>query len=86
MKANNLEACGWFRIATAADYLDLSTRTVRRLIKGGMPCVKIPGSGTILINKEAVDRWLLRGQTDEAESDNQMVRELVKDLGSVVSG
>lgn len=78
MKANNLKAWGWFRIATAAEYLDLSTRTVRRLIKDGMPHVKVPGSGTILINRDQVDRWLLRGQRDETARDNDLVRDLVE--------
>jgi excisionase family DNA binding protein len=78
MDGSNLRAQGWFRVGTAAEYLDLSTRTVRRLIKAGMPHVKIPGSGTILINREQVDRWLLQGQGEEFEQENELVKNLVR--------
>jgi excisionase family DNA binding protein len=69
---------GWGRIKAIAEYTDSGPRTVRKYLKRGLPHVRIPGSGTILIKFSDVDEWLKQFACTEDEID--------KIVGSVLKG
>jgi len=63
---------GWFKVQGAADYCDVSARTVRDWIaRDGLPHVRLRRTGTVLIQRTALDDWLLS-------------QAAVDDLGAVV--
>lgn len=49
---------GWKKLKGAAKHIDMSERTMRDLLKEGLPHIRL-SSGTILINLDLMDQWLL---------------------------
>ena len=47
----------WKKIPDAAKYIGMSERTVRELLKQGLPHSRLP-SGTVLVELEQIDEWL----------------------------
>jgi excisionase family DNA binding protein len=47
----------WKKIRDAAQYIGMSERTVRELLKQGLPHSRLP-SGTVLVELEQIDEWL----------------------------
>jgi excisionase family DNA binding protein len=68
---------GWLRISSTAQYLDVSVRTVRRLLRVGLPHVRIPGTGTILIKPRDIDQWLMRGKREREAADEDLARDIM---------
>jgi excisionase family DNA binding protein len=56
---------GWTDISGAAEYLDLKPRTLRGLLKDGLPHVRL-NRKTILIKYSDIDSWLERLKVMEA--------------------
>lgn len=78
---NDTNIRGWLRISSAAQYLDVSVRTVRRLLGAGLPHVRIPGSGTILISVGQLDAWLVSGGLSlEGDGVDELAFNLLKEL------
>ena len=75
---------GWFKIKGAAGYSDLSPRTMRALLKQGLPYSRLP-SGTVLISREALDDFFSRFEVRENQVD-QIVDEVVRDFIAEESG
>ena len=69
---------GWLKVANAAKYMDLSTKSVRRLIRSGLPVCRLP-SGTILIQRTVIDEYLEQFQTTQNDIET-VVGEILGDL------
>lgn len=67
----------WAKITSAAEYYGLSPRTLRKLLRDGMPHSKLP-SGTILIELESGDKWLRGFRV--GDRDQQIVNEFLRGL------
>jgi len=69
---------GWLRIKGGAEYSSVSPRTFRKFLKAGLRYSRLP-SGTILIKKEEIDRFLERfsNQTDQV---HEIASSVLKDL------
>ena len=63
----------WKKIRDAAQYIGMSERTVRELLKQGLPHSRLP-SGTVLVELEQIDEWL-RGFSIE-----QQQQAIIQDL------
>lgn len=68
---------GWAKVPQAAEHLGLSPRTVRDLLKRGLPHSRLP-SGTILVELKQADDWL-RGFA-VGRKDQAIVSEIIKGL------
>ena len=68
----------WLRINSAAQYADVSPRTLRKWLKLGLKCVRLP-SGTILIKASWIDDFL-EDFVAESQSVKQVINELVESL------
>lgn len=61
---------GWRKVPNAADYVDLSSRIMRDLIKKGeIRYAKLP-SGTILIKMEWLDQYLESREVRQSAMDH----------------
>ena len=69
---------GWLKVANAAKYMDLSTKSVRRLIRSGLPVCRLP-SGTILIQRTVIDEYLEQFQTSQNDIET-VVGEIMASL------
>lgn len=69
---------GWRKIKGAAKHCDLSERTLRGLLKQGLPHSRLP-SGTILISLRLLDEYLEALEVKENKVD-QIVEEVVAEL------
>ena len=69
---------GWLKVTSAAKYMDLSPKSVRRLIKTGLPVCRLP-SGTILIQRIVIDEYLEQFQTNKNEIET-VVNQIMADL------
>ena len=58
---------GWLKISGAADYIGLSTRSVRTLLKNGLKHSRLD-SGTVLIAIKNIDEYLTRFEVAIDES------------------
>lgn len=58
---------GWFKIPAAAEYMGLSPRSVRPMLKQGLKHSKLP-SGTILMSIKWIDEYLESFQISENET------------------
>lgn len=68
---------GWGKVPAIAAYLGLSERTVRELLKQGMPHIRL-GSGTILGKFSEIDEFMERFRPERTESRvDQIVREIL---------
>jgi excisionase family DNA binding protein len=49
-------------VAAAANYLDLSSRTIRGYLEmppdEALPCYRLPGGGKIVIRRSELDHWM----------------------------
>lgn len=69
---------GWLRPRTAALYADVSARTVAAWLKSGLPSVKV--GGVVLIQREALDKWLSGFSVDQGPGVDQLVSEVMDGL------
>lgn len=67
----------WAKIVPASKHYGLSARTLRNLLKAGMPHSRLP-SGTILIELQAGDEWLRSFTVGNA--DQKFIDQIVKEL------
>ena len=58
---------GWFRIKSAAEYCDVSTKTFRGWLKQGLPHSRL--ERCVLINRTELDQWLERHAVDVNQVD-----------------
>lgn len=71
---------GWLRVASAAEYMDVSVKTIRRLIKDGFLPVCRLHTGTILIKQSVIDERLTQLQTSQNDLERK-VEEILGGLG-----
>ena len=67
----------WLKVKNFAGHADVSERTVRELLKTGLPHSRLP-SGTILIEIEKADEWLRSFDVDR--QGMQIVDDILSDL------
>ena len=72
-------AKGRFKIKTAANYADMSERTLRGWLKKGLRHSRLP-SGTVLIKKEWLDEFLERYESDQGEDLDRIVNEILREM------
>lgn len=72
---------GYMKIKAAAEYIGLSERTVRSLLKtGGLPHFRLR-SGTVLIAYRDVDEWIERHKVgDQPDYVEQVVEEITNEV------
>ena len=68
----------WLSVKRAAIHLDVSERTVRKLLKNGLPHSRLLQSGSIRIEESQLDEWM-RQQIFSDESQ-QIVKDLLEGL------
>ena len=69
----------WMSVKTTAQYLDTSDKTVRRLLKHGLPYCRLP-SGTIRVHQEKADEFFQKFEVREKVTESK-VDEILEDLG-----
>jgi excisionase family DNA binding protein len=69
----------WFKVKTAADYIDVSDKTMRRMLKKGVPFVRLPG-GSIRIHRPDLDEFMEQFLVHENEVET-VVNEIISELG-----
>ncbi len=69
----------WAKIPTASEHFGVSARTLRKLLRDGLPHSRLP-SGTILIELEAGDDWL-RG-FNVCNEDQQIINDVLSGITS----
>ena len=65
---------GWFKISSAAEYVDVTPRTLRKWLREGLSYSKAP-SGAILIKRSNIDEFL-----ESFEVKDNIVENIVKDV------
>ena len=68
----------WMKIASLAIYLDMSDRSVRKLLKCGLRHVRLP-SGTIRVKRQWADEFL-ENYTVDIKSESATVDQFVEDI------
>jgi len=71
----------WLTIQELMEYVPLSERTLRKIIKELHP-LRINGRGKFLIKKSEFDAWLEQHSEKAAESANPRAIELLKEVFS----
>jgi len=72
----------WLSVRQVADYLSLSSSTIRKLISTGqIPYKRLPlaESGAIRFNRRLIDLWLLSGEVKPTARARQTFAEFVDD-------
>jgi excisionase family DNA binding protein len=70
---------GYFPIMDAAKYASVSTKTVQRWIKGGLPVYQGTARGKVLIRPTDIDSYLTRRQARQIDLD-AIVNDTLRDL------
>ena len=70
---------GWAKIPQIAPYMGLSERTVRKLLKDGLRCCRLP-SGTILVKYEWADEYLGQFEDDGGRHVDAIVDDVMETL------
>lgn len=70
---------GWAKVPQIAEYMGLSQRTVRDLLKQGLRASRMP-SGTILIKYVWADEYLEQFEDDGGNRVNAIVDEVMEGL------
>ncbi len=70
---------GFLSLEHAAKYADVSVRTVKRWIKGGLPKYQVRPGSKVLIRSRDIEAFLTRQQAT-APNLNALVDEMVKEL------
>ncbi len=70
---------GWKKIKAAAQYIGMSERSIRSLLKEGLRHSRLP-SGTVLISTQAIDEYLKKFEVDSSTEADRIVREIEKEL------
>lgn len=75
--ADSMPVQEWFKIKQASKYCGLSERTLRRLLKEGLPHSRV--GGAILLKREWVDKYFESFKVEQNEID-EIVEEVLRDL------
>ena len=67
----------WFKIKQASKYCGLSERTLRRLLKEGLPYSRV--GGTILLKREWIDEYFKSFKVEHNKID-EIVDEVLRDF------
>lgn len=78
MPINSNGQSGWAKIRKAAQFADVSPRTLRDWLKEGLTYSQMP-TGTILIRYSAIDEFISRYEVRKNQID-EIVSEVCKDL------
>jgi hypothetical protein len=70
---------GWGKPKTISAYINSCERSVRTLMKDGLPYSKLP-SGTVLIKFSDVDKFLEKYKVQQDQVDT-IVTDVLKELG-----
>ena len=74
---------GYMKIKAAAEYIGLSERTVRSLLKTGELTYFRLRSGTILVGFRDVDSWLEKYRVEDGQDRiDKLVEEVTRDFAS----
>ena len=68
---------GWLKIKSAAQWADMSPKTIRAWLADGLPHVRV--RGTILIKRETLDAWLQAHEVTANQLD-QVVDEVLAEV------
>lgn len=65
MQLGNLN--GYMKVDQLSVYLDIPVNTLRQYCsKGRIPFIKVPGSNHVRFSREAIDRWMETGSSENA--------------------
>ena len=70
---------GWGKVPTIANYMDMSSRSLRYLINSGEIPYSRLSSGTILIRFDSVDEYLAKKEIKESQMDH-VISEIFKNI------
>ena len=70
---------GWEKIKAAAQYMGMSERSVRSLLKEGLKHSRLP-SGTVLISVRSIEEYLEKFEVDISSEVDKIVRDIEKEL------
>ena len=70
---------GWRKIKAAAQYMNMSERSVRSLLKEGLRHSRLP-SGTVLISIQAIDEYLKKFEVDASSEVDKIVSSIAKEI------
>ena len=71
---------GWGKVREAAAYAGVSPRTLRKWVNQGLAISRMP-SGTILIHRDQIDRYISRYKATERKAQ-KIASEFLKGLTS----
>ena len=71
---------GWLKIQSAAQYVDVSPRTLRSLLKGGELKHSHLRSGTILIRVSDLDDFLEKFAVKDRNAINEVADDILRDF------
>ena len=74
-----MQADGWAKVPKIAEYMGMSPRTVRDLLKQGLRHSRMP-SGTILVKYAWVDSFLEQFEDDGGKRVDDIVNSVMKDF------
>ena len=76
---------GWMKISAAAEYIGLSSRSVRSLLKQGLKFSRLP-SGTILIRPRNIDEYIAQFEVDNNKTANMIEAEVDRIIREIETG
>jgi hypothetical protein len=76
---------GWMKISAAADYIGMSPRSVRSLLKRGLKHSRIL-SGTILIKPKNIDEYLEQFEVNNTETASRIETEVERIIREIETG
>ncbi len=77
--AGHASQLGYLSIEHAADWADVSPRTIKRWIKAGLPTYQAEPRGKLLLRRADIDQFLTRKQAPTADL-GAMVNEVLQSL------
>ncbi|MFC1788861.1 hypothetical protein ACFLZE_02990 [Thermodesulfobacteriota bacterium] len=70
---------GWANVKNIAKYMGFSERTVRTLLKEGLPHVRLP-KGSIRIKYSEADNYLMQFEVKETDA-GEIIESICEELG-----
>jgi len=78
-QTNHARTPGFLSLEHAADYADVSVKTIKRWIEGGLPKYQAGPGSKVLIRPSDIEQFLIRKET-KAPNINEMVKEVLQEL------
>jgi excisionase family DNA binding protein len=71
---------GWKKVKAAAQYMGMSERSVRKLLKEGLRHSRLPSSRTVLISTQAIDEFLEKFEVDSSTEADQIAQAIAREM------